>query len=295
MRLDLLPFRTVLMALAASVGLVGSAALADDLTGTLKKIKDSGAITIGNRESSVPFSYLDEHGTPIGYSVDLCNRVVEEVKKTLSLPDLKVQYITVAPAARIPLLSNGTIDLECSTTDRTLARMRQVAFSVPTFVIGGRILTKIGSGITDWGDLHAKVIGVAQGTHTEQLVNALVATPAYAGTRVLTLKDHAQGLLALETGRVDAYVTDDIVLYGLRGTSRMKDQLTVTGKQLSVDTYGIVLRRDDPDFEIVVDRALSELYRSPEIEALYHKWFDRLGVPMSDENKCMYQIGALGP
>jgi glutamate/aspartate transport system substrate-binding protein len=279
----------------ASISLAGQPVLADDLTGTLKKIKDSGAITIGNRESSVPFSYLDEHGTPTGYSVDLCNRVVEEVKKTLSLPTLKVQYMTVAPAARIPLLSNGTIDLECSTTDRTLTRMRQVAFSVPTFVIGGRILTKIGAGIADWSDLHKKVIGVAQGTHTEQLLSALVATPAYAGTRVLTLKDHAQGLLALETGRVDGYVTDDVVLYGLRSTSRMKDQLAVTGKPLSVDTYGIVLRRDDPDFEIVVDRALSELYRSPGIEALYHKWFDRFDIPMSAENRCMYQIGSLGP
>jgi glutamate/aspartate transport system substrate-binding protein len=166
---------------------------------------------------------------------------------------------------------------------------------VPTFVIGGRILTKVGSGIADWNDLRAKVIGVAQGTHTEQLLNTLVATPAYAGTRVLTLKDHAQGLLALETGRIDGYVTDDIVLYGLRSTSRMKDQLTVTGKPLSVDTYGIVLRRDDPDFEIVVDRALSELYHSPAIDALYHKWFDRFDIPMSEENKCMYQIGALGP
>jgi glutamate/aspartate transport system substrate-binding protein len=288
-------FRAALLAFLASISLARPPALADDLTGTLKKIKDSGAITIGNRESSVPFSYLDEHGAPIGYALDLCNRVVEEVKKTLGLPNLKVQYMTVAPAARIPLLSNGTIDLECSTTDRTLSRMRQVAFSVPTFVIGGRILTKVGAGIADWSDLRAKVIGVAQGTHTEQLVNALVATPAYAGTRVLTLKDHAQGLLALETGRVDGYVTDDIVLYGLRGTSRVKDQLTVTGKPLSVDTYGIVFRRDDPDFEIVVDRALSELYRSPEIEALYHKWFDRLDVPMSDENKYMYRIGSLGP
>lgn len=289
------PYRIALLAFLASISLASPSVLADELTGTLKKIKDSGEITIGNRESSVPFSYLDEHGTPVGYSVDLCKVVVDEVKKTLKLPNLKVRYMTVAPAARIPLLSNGTIDLECSTTDRTLSRMRQVAFSVPTFVIGGRILTKVGSGIADWSDLRAKVIGVAQGTHTEQLLNTLVATPAYAGTRVLTLKDHAQGLLALETGRIDGYVTDDIVLYGLRSTSRIKDQLKVTGKPLSVDTYGIVLRRDDPDFEIVVDRALSELYHSPAIEALYHKWFDRFDIPMSDENKCMYQIGALGP
>jgi glutamate/aspartate transport system substrate-binding protein len=287
--------RTTLLAVLAVVSLAGPMALAEDLTGTLKKIKDSGAVTIGNRESSVPFSYLDENGKPIGYSVELCNRIADEVKKTLHMPNLVVRYMTVAPAARIPLLTNGTIDLECSTTDRSLSRMGQVAFSIPTFVIGGRILTKIGSGVTDWGDLHGKVVGVAQGTSTEQLVNALVATPAYAGTRVLTLKDHAQGLLALETGRVDAYATDDVVLYGLRSTSRIKDKLTVTGQPLSVDTFAIVLRRDDPDFEIVVDRALSELYRSPAIETLYHRWFDRIDVPMSEANKYMYQIGALAP
>jgi glutamate/aspartate transport system substrate-binding protein len=288
-------FRATLLAVLAVVSLARPTASAEDLTGTLKKIKDSGAITIGNRESSVPFSYLDENGKPIGYSVDLCNRIADEVKKTLHMPNLVIRYMTVAPAARIPLLTNGTIDLECSTTDRSLSRMGQVAFSIPTFVIGGRILTKIGSGVTDWGDVHGKVVGVAQGTSTEQLVNALVATPAYAGTRVLTLKDHAQGLLALETGRVDAYATDDIVLYGLRSTSRIKDKLTVTGQPLSVDTFAIVLRRDDPDFEIVVDRALSELYRSPAIETLYHKWFDRIDVPMSEANKYMYQIGALAP
>jgi len=289
------PFRSVFLAILAWVGFTASAALADDLSGTLKKIKDTGTITIGNRESSVPFSYLDKDGTPVGYSIDLCKHIVDEVKATLGLPDLKVNYMTVSPAARIPLLANGTIDLECSTTDRTLTRMGQVAFSSPTFVIGGRLLVKTDSGIKDWIDLRNHVVGVAQGTSTEQLVKALVATPPYAGTRVLTLKDHAAGLLALETGRVDAYATDDIVLYGLRSTSRMKDQLVVTGQPLSINTFGIVLRRDDPDFLLVVDRALSKLYHSPEIEALYHKWFDPLDVPMSEANKYMYKIGAISP
>jgi glutamate/aspartate transport system substrate-binding protein len=291
----MIPFRAVLLILLTWGGFAGSTALADDLTGTLKKIKDTGTITIGNRESSVPFSYLDEHGTPVGYTVDLCKRVVDEVKATLHLPDLKVRYMTVSPAARIPLLTNGTIDMECSTTNRTLTRMHQVAFSSPIFVIGGRLLTKADSGIKDWPDLRKHVVGVAQGTSTEQLVNALVATPAYAGTRVLTLKDHAQGLLALETGRVDAYATDDIVLYGIRSTSRMKAQLIVTGKPLSLDTYGIVLRRDDADFQLVVDTALSKLYHSPAIDALYHKWFDSLDIPMSEANRYMYDIGAPSP
>lgn len=288
-------FRTMLLVLVSFIGLAGTTALAEDLTGTLKKIKDSGTITIGNRESSVPFSYLDEHGTPVGYSIDLCKHIVDEVKATLKLPNLTVRYMTVSPAARIPLLANGTIDLECSTTDRTLTRMRQVAFSSPTFVIGGRLLTKTGSGIKDWSDLKHHVVGVAQGTSTEQAVNALLATPAYSDTRSLTLKDHAQGLLALETGRIDAYATDDIVLYGLRSTSRMKAELVVTGTPLSVDTYGIVLRRDDPDFQLVVDQALSKLYHSPEIDTLYHKWFDRLEIPMSEANKYMYEIGAPTP
>ena len=272
-----------------------NAAQAEDLTGTLKKIKDSGAITLGTRESSVPFSYLDAQHNSVGYSVDLCLRVVERVKQTLGLPVLEVHYVTVAPAARIPLLTNGTIDLECSTTSITLARMRQVAFSVPTFVVGARILAETASGVKDWDDLRGRVIGVAQGTNGEKTVKALAGTPAFAGTRVLTFADHGAGLLSLQTGRIDGYVTDDIVLAGLRSKARDKDQLVVTGKPLTFETFAIGLRRGDPDFQLVVDGALADLFRSPEIDVVYEKWFSPLGVPMSDANTMMYKIGGILP
>lgn len=285
-------FGTALMTLIA---LLGSAHAADDLNGTLKKIKEAGFITIGNRESSAPFSFLNAENKPDGYSVELCGRVVERVKRTLGMPDLAVHYVTVAPAARIPLLTNGTIDLECSTTSITQARMRQVAFSVPTFVVGARILTKTDSGVKDWDDLRKHAVGVAQGTNGEKTLKALVATPAFAGTSVLTLNDHAAGLMALQTDRIDGYVTDDIVLYGLRQTAHDKEQLVVTGKPLTFETFAIMLRRGDPDFQLVVDSALADLYRSPDIEAIYQKWFAPLGVPMSEANTMMYKIGAVTP
>jgi glutamate/aspartate transport system substrate-binding protein len=268
---------------------------AEDLTGTLKKVKESGELTIGNRESSVPFSYLDANNQPVGYSIDLCNSVVDEVKKTIKAPDLRVRYMTVAPVARIPLLANGTIDMECSTTSISLSRMGQVGFSSPTFVVAARILTKSNSGVKDWEDLRQHIIGVPQGTNSEKTVKALAETPPFSGTRVLTLKDQAAGLLALETERIDGYVTDDIVLYGLRSTSRMKDQLVVTGRPLTFETYAIVVRRGDADFQLVVDSALSQLYRSPKIEAIYHRWFDPLGVPMTEANTYMYKIGSITP
>jgi glutamate/aspartate transport system substrate-binding protein len=250
---------------------LASPALADELSGRLKKIKDSGTITIGNRESSVPFSYLDKDNKPVGYSMDLCNYAVEKIKQNVDRPELRVRYMTVAPAARIPLLSNGTIDMECSTTSITLSRMRQVGFSSPTFAVGARILTKSSSGVKDWEDLPQKIVGVAQGTGGEKKVRALAETAPFKGLRVLTLKDHAAGMLALETDRVDAYVTDDIILYGLRSKSRLKEQLVVTGRPLSFETFAIVLPRDDPDFRLAVDSALAELYASPEIKMIYQR------------------------
>jgi glutamate/aspartate transport system substrate-binding protein len=270
-------------------------ARAEDVIGTLQKIKESATITLGTRESSVPFSYLDAQHNPVGYSVDLCLRVVERVKQTLGLPALAVHFVMVSPAARIPLLTNGTIDLECSTTSITLARMRQVAFSVPTFVVGARILTETASGVKDWGDLRGRVIGVAQGTNGEKTVKAMANTPAFAGTRVLTFSDHGAGLLSLQTDRIDGYVTDDIVLEGLRAKARDKDQMVVTGKPLTFETFAIGLRRDDPDFQLVVDSALADLFRSPEINVVYEKWFSPLGVPMSDANTMMYKIGGILP
>jgi len=183
--------------------------------------------------------------------------------------------------------------LECSTTSISLSRLRQVDFSSPTFIVGSSILTKKNSGVQGWDDLVGKVIGVAQGTNGERSVKALVDTPKFKGTKVLTLKDHAAGILALETDRLDAYVTDDIVLYGLRSTSRMKDELVVTGQPLTFETFGIMIRRGDPDFRLLVNSALAEVFRGPKINEIYKKWFGPLDVPMSTENVTMFKIGAI--
>jgi glutamate/aspartate transport system substrate-binding protein len=276
-------------------GLFTQACRADDLTQTLNKIKQTGFITLGTRESSKPFSYLDQDNQTVGYTVDLCNKIVDKIRVVTGAPDLKIKYLTTAPAARIPLLSNGTIDMECSTTSITLSRMRQVAFSSPTFVVGARILTKKNSGVNDWDDLKGKVIGVAQGTNGEKSVRSLVDTPAFDGTKVVTYPDHGAGLMALQTDRIDGYVTDDIVLFGVRSGARRKDELTITGRPLTFETFAIVIRRGDPDFKLVVDTALSELYRSGEIQTIYKKWFEPLEVPMSEANAYMFKIAGILP
>lgn len=275
------------------VAMLACAALPAHAGATLDKIKSSGVITIGNREASIPFSFLDKNNSPTGYSVDLCARVVERLKKELSLPALEVRYMTVAPAARIPLLTNGTIDMECSTTSITLSRMQQVNFSSPTFAVAGRILTKSDSGVKDWADLNGKTIGVAQGTNNEKAVKELAAKPEYSNMKVLTLKDQGVGLLSVETGRVDGFATDDVVLYGLRSNSRMKDELVVTGTPLGFATFAIMIPRNDDDFRLVVNSALAEIFGSGEIKALYEKWFAPLDLPMSEANAVIYETGAI--
>ncbi|WP_052832974.1 amino acid ABC transporter substrate-binding protein [Bradyrhizobium sp. LTSP885] len=276
-----------------SAGQFARPCLAEDLTGTLKKIKDTGTVTLGTRESSKPFSYLDQDNQTVGFSVDVCRKVVDKIKIVTASPGLKIKYLTTAPSARIPLLANGTIDMECSTTSMSLSRMRQVGFSSPFFVVGARILTKTDSGVKDWEDLKGKVIGVPQGTNGEKTVKSLVETPPFKGTEVITFPDHAAGVLALETDRIDGYVTDDVVLLSLRDDARSKNQLAVVGRPLTFETYAIVIRRDDPDFKLVVDTALAELYRSGEIHDIYKKWFGPLDVPMSEANSYVYKIGGI--
>jgi glutamate/aspartate transport system substrate-binding protein len=280
---------------ALSVAPFTASCLASDLTKTLKKIKDAGVVTLGTRESSKPFSYLDQNNQTVGFSVDLCRKVVEKIKSVIGSPDLKIKFLTTAPAARIPLLANGTVDMECSTTAMSLSRMRQVGFSSPFFVVGSRILTKTSSGVKDWEDLKGKIIGVPQGTNSEKSVKSLVDTPPFQGTQVITFPDHAVGVLAVETDRIDAYVTDDVVLVALRNSARSKDELVVTGRPLTFELYAIVIRRDDPDFALVVDTALSELYRSGEINEIYKNWFSPLDVPMSEANSFVYKLGGIVP
>ena len=272
--------------------LVSAAAGAQELTGTLKKIKDSGTITLGVRETSIPFSYLDEGQKVIGFSIDLCMKVVDQLKADLGMPNLQVKQVPVISQTRVPLVANGTVDLECGSTTNTLTRQKQVEFSHITFIGGTRLLVKVKSGIKEVEDLKGKTISVSQGTTNERIIKQL-NEQKQLGIKILNVKDHGEGFLALETGRVDANVSDDIQLMGLAASARSPRDYAVVGRHLSYEPFGLMFRRGDPDFKLAVNKTLSGLYRSGEIEKIYAKWFDPLGAPLSPALKAAYSIQAL--
>ena len=287
-----------------TAGLLGAAllaapAFAQELTGTLKKVKDSGTITIGHRETSVPFSYLDEKQQPIGYSMDLCMAIVEEVKKELMMPTLIVKYNPVTSQTRIPLMSNGTVDIECGSTTNNLTRQKQVAFAPVTFVTGTKLLAKKSSKIKSYKDLKNKTVVVTQGTTNERVIKAL-SDKENLNIKFLNAKDHAESFLTVESGRAVAFSMDDVLLYGLIAKAKKPKDFEVIGDYLSYDPYGIMFRKNDSDFAVVASRALSKLMASGEINKIYDRWFvDKLpsgeviGMPMSPLLKAGFQLQAL--
>ncbi len=287
-----------------SAALLASALLAipvtaQELTGTLKKIKDSGTITIGHRETSVPFSYLDEKQQPIGYSMDLCAAIVEEVKKELALPTLTVKYNPVTSQTRIPLMSNGTVDMECGSTTNNLTRQKQVSFAPITFVTGTKLVVKKTSKIKSYKDLKGKTVVVTQGTTNERTIKAL-SDAEKLDIKFLNAKDHAESFLTVESGRAVAFAMDDVLLYGLVAKAKKPKDFDVVGEYLSYDPYGIMYRKNDSDFGVVVNRALSGLMRSGDINKIYDKWFigklpsgETIGMPMSPLLKMGLQLQAL--
>ncbi len=273
--------------------------IAQELTGTLKKIKDSGTITLGVRETSIPFSYLDDKQQAIGYSIDLCMAIVEEVKKELMMPTLAVKTNPVTSQTRIPLMSNGTIDLECGSTTNNLTRQKQVAFAPVTFVTGTKLLVKKSSKIKSYKDLKGKTVVVTQGTTNERTIKAL-SDKENLNIKFLNAKDHAESFLTVESGRAAAFSMDDVLLYGLTAKAKKPKDFEVVGDYLSYDPYGIMFRKNDADFAIVANRALSGLMRSGEINKIYDKWFvgklpsgETIGMPMSPLLKVGFQLQAL--
>jgi glutamate/aspartate transport system substrate-binding protein len=282
---------------AALIGpLVIGGAHAQELTGTLKKIKDSKAMTLGYRESSIPFSYLNRPGDPIGYSIDLCNAVVDETSKEIGGLEIAVKYKKVTAETRIPAVRSGEIDLECGSTTANFERKKEVTFSPIFFVAGTKLLVPRSSDIASYRDLRGKTVVVTAGTTNEAAVRA-ISERQKLGIRLVIGKDHAESFAMLKEGKADAFATDDVLLYGLVATTKSGAQYHVVGEYLSYDPYGLMYHKDDPDFAAVVDRAFSRLAQSRELVQLYNKWFqqrlptgERLDLPMSPQLEEIFRV-----
>jgi glutamate/aspartate transport system substrate-binding protein len=272
--------------------LAATPAFAAELTGTLKKVKESGTITMGIRESSYPLSYLDDKQVPIGYHIDVCNKIVEAVKKETKLPNLAVQHQPVTSQNRIPLVTNGTVDIECGSTTNNLERQKQVAFVVTTFVTNVRMAVKKKSGITSLSQLGGKPVATTTGTTSVQLMRAHEKMKGIDFKEVYG-KDHADSFLLMETDRAVAFVMDDNLLAGLIATSKSPKDYAIVGEVLNVEPIAIMIRRDDPQFKKLADDTVKGLMKSGEIDKLYTKWFlspippknISMNFPMSDKLK----------
>jgi glutamate/aspartate transport system substrate-binding protein len=289
------PVARALIALLLA-GALALPAHAQELTGTLKKIKDAGSVTLGYRESSLPFSYLNAAKRPIGYSIDLCIEIVEEVKDALGVEDLDLKYVAVTPENRIDMVASGKVDLECGSTTNNLERQKRVAFSPVIFVSGTKFMVTRPTKARSYLDLKGKTVAVTAGT-TNQAAMKVLSDKQKLGIKFLVAKDHAGSFSLVEKGKADAFATDDVLLYGLIAKSGRSREFQVVGDFLSYEPYGIMYRRSDPAFAEVVKDAFERLATSRELEQIYNKWFlrklptgERLNLPMSAQLRDIFGI-----
>jgi ABC-type amino acid transport substrate-binding protein len=273
----------------------GSAGAADRLSGTLKKIKDTGVVRLGHRVNSAPFSYLDERGRPVGYSLDLCTALVEDIVDELGGIELRIEFKPVTPENRFAMVASGDIDIECGSTTNTLERRKLVAFSPATFVTGTKLLVRKDGPVRSVLDLKGRPVAVTRDTTNAAVMNVLSQRRALALTLVEGA-DHNESLGLLTAGKVDAFANDEVLLYGLLAENR-SDQYRVVGDFLSHELYGLMFRRDDPAFAGVVERGFRRLATSREIVWIYDKWFLkrlpsglRLRLPMSPQLEQTFRI-----
>jgi len=253
---------------------------------TLAKIKESGTIVFGYRTASPPFSFVDQSGKAVGYSIDLCKRIAAAVKDELSLNGIKIDYVPVTAENRFSMVRQGKVDIVCGSTTNTLKRRERVAFTLLTFITGAEMLVRTGSGIDKLKDLKGKKVGVVKGTTTETgLTKAL--KQQFINAQVVIVKDHYDGLMALEDSKIDAYTSDRIILIGLAREARDPSKLMLMNQFYSVEPYALVVRRDDPDFRLIADRTLASLYRSGRIVEIYRRWLGKIGRP-TDLVKALY-------
>ena len=281
--------------IAAGV-LCGNAQAAEQLTGTLQKIKDTGVITLGVRDSSIPFNYNLGGVRQVGYSYDINMKIVEAIKDQLKLPNLQVKEIPITSQNRITLLQNGTIDIECGSTTNNLERQKQVSFTDTIFIIGTRIMVKKDGGIKDWADLKGKNVVTTAGTTSERLLRKM-NDDQKLGMSIISTKDHGQSFLMLESGRAVAFMMDDALLYGERAKAKNPNDWIVVGKPQSREAYGCMIRKDDAPFKKVSDHVIAGLMKDGTINTMYTKWFMQpvppkglnLDFPLSDDMKALFK------
>jgi glutamate/aspartate transport system substrate-binding protein len=288
--------RLHMVGLALAAILLSGKGSAEELTGTLKKVKETGVITIGYRDSSIPFSYLDDNQKPIGFAIDICARIVDAVKSELKLDKLAVEFNSVTSSTRIPLLANGTIDLECGSTTNNAERQRQVWFTNTHFLTATRFVAKKSSNINSIDDLKGKtVVSSAGTTNIKQLTEANAARNL--NINIIPAKEHAESFLMVETDRAAAVVLDDVLLASFVAGSKDPDAYMMSKDAFSKpEPYGIMLRKDDPAFKKVADAATAALFTSGEGQKLYDKWFMQkippkglnLNTPISPELKAEF-------
>jgi glutamate/aspartate transport system substrate-binding protein len=284
---------TKLLSAAIAAAIISPSLMAAELTGTLKKIKESGTITVGHRDSSIPFSYIvDASGMPIGYSQDIQLKIIESIKKELGIPNLKVKYNLITAQNRIPLVQNGTVDLECGSTTNNAERAQQVDFSVGIFEVSTRLLSRKDSVYQDFDNLKGKNVVTTAGGTSERLLRAMNAEKQM-GMNIISGKDIGKSFQMLETGRAVAFMQDDAQLAGERAKARNPGEWAVTGTAQSQDMYGCMMRKGDEPFKKVVDDTIKAIFSSGDINAIYNKWFNQpippkglnLNFPMSLELK----------
>ncbi|MCP3707485.1 glutamate/aspartate ABC transporter substrate-binding protein [Paraburkholderia sp. CNPSo 3274] len=281
--------------LLALLGFVATSAFAQD-AGTLKKIKDTGVISLGHRESSIPFSYYDDKQNVIGYSQDYAMKIVEAVKQKLNMPNLKVKMVPITSQNRIPLVQNGTVDIECGSTTNNAERQQQAAFTNTIFVIGTRLMTKKDSGIKDFADLKGKTVVTTAGTTSERLLRKMNQDKSM-GMNIISAKDHGESFMTLSTGRAVAFMMDDALLAGERAKSNNPGDFVIVGQPQSREAYGCMMRKNDPEFKKVADDAIAKVQTSGEGETIYKKWFEspippkglNLNFPMSEDMKALFK------
>ncbi len=276
----------------AVAALLPALAQAEEADTALARIQQNKAVTIGFRESAAPFSFLDESKAASGYSIEICKRIAQEIGRKLNIPSIETKYVPVTPQTRIALIANGTVDIECGTTVNSLSRQEQVDFSYAVALAEGRLLVKTASGIHDLADLDGKIVALAAGTTADRYVQA-AAERAKIKLRVLQVRDNAEGLLAVNSQRVDAFVNDAVLLGGVLRTAQNKDELTVIGKPLSFEQVAFMVGKNNSGLLTIANGTIARMLASGELRKLYDQWVTPYGVPIEGDLDSLFKIEAI--